>query len=291
MRKFILYFIVFFCFLLSGWQVYRFVTQYQNYKFFIKQNDLIDKNEKIFIDENVGDLYFWSDRKYQINLQNNKIYQMIESFVKDDKKKEDFKVNVISKRDFFYINTACGKYVSNYNFALYKAKKIGDFTKNGYSIIIPMIFNQKIFLVNYFWSESINEVKNEIKRLNSFKDDYKNFLPENLLINKDLGLCFKGILVPMKKYYSHWMLNFFSMNDLKKNIWSNLNKKDLNKYLESLAIENGISDPIISDYMLDANLTDLSIFLKNYQHHFFYSIMWLISGVYLIYIIRKFKKN
>jgi hypothetical protein len=290
MRRFILYFIIFLCFCLSGWQVYRFVTQYQNYRFFIKQNDLIDSNQKIFIDDSVGDLYFWQEKSYQINLQNNKIYQVIESFVGDDKKKDDFKREAISRQNLFFKNKICGRYIPNYNFALYKAKKIGDFTKNGYSIIIPMIFNQRILLVNYFWSESLEEGRSEIEKLNNFNDIQKGFLPEKLLIKKDVGLCFEGVLIPIKKYYSHWVLNFFAMNDLEKNIWSNLNKRDLKKYLQPLVKNNEISDTLALEYILDSNLKDFSNFLKNYQHHFFYAIMWFISGAYLIYIVKKFTK-
>ena len=288
MRKFLLYLVVFFCFCLSGWQVYRFITKYQSFQFFVKQNDLIKNNEQIFIDQNIGDLYSWSKKSYQINLQNNKIYKVVEDLIGDEK--QEIKDNQMSKQNLFFKNEVCGKYIADYNFALYQPKKIGDFTKNGYSIMIPMIFNKKIFLVRYAWSESIDEIQNEIKKLDNFHSDHKNLLPEKFLIKKDLGICFEGVLMPMKQYYSHWILSFFSMNDLKKNIWSNLNKKDLNEYFQSLGIDNEISDPIISNYILDTNLTDFSNFLRNYQHHFFYAIMWLISGIYLIYIIQKFNK-
>ncbi len=289
MRKFFLYCVVFFCFCLSGWQVYRFITKYQSFQFFIKQNDLIDTNEQIFIDENVGDLYSWSKKSYKVNLKNNKIYQAIESFIGDSEEK-DIEVRNMSNENLFFKNEVCGEYIPNYNFALYRPKKIGDFTKNGYSIIVPMIFDKQIFLVNYFWAESIDEIEDEMDKLNHFQENQKNLLPEKLLIKKNVGLCFEGVLMSTKQYYSHWALSFFSMNDLKKNIWSNLNEKDLKKHFQDLKNDDTNLDLVISDYILDTNLQDFSNSLRNYQHHFFYAIMWALSGIYLIYIIKKCNK-
>jgi hypothetical protein len=285
MKRIFLYLIVALCFSLSGWQVYRFITKHQNFQFFIKQNDSINSNQQIFIDENIGDLYLWREKSYKINIENNKIYQIIENFINNQEKSDKYKK--ITNDNLFFKNYVCGKYIPGYSFALYKPKKIGDFTEHGYSIIIPLILNKKIFLVNYFWTKTIEDAKNEIKNLDDFEKNYKNLLPEKLLIKKNIGLCFEGIIIPTKKYYSHWILNFFSMNDLSEKNWSNLNQKDIIKYLNSLAYRENIEDSIISEYMIDTNLSNLSNFLKDYKHHFFYSIMWLISGVYLIYIIKK----
>ena len=66
--------------------------------------------------------------------------------------------------------------------------------------------------------------------------------------------------------------------------------KDLKKHFQDLKNDDTNLDLVISDYILDTNLQDFSNSLRNYQHHFFYAIMWALSGIYLIYIIKKCNK-
>lgn len=286
---------IFFCFVLSGWQIYRFFGKYHDFEFLSKQNDIIDSNKKIFVDPGIGDSYSWTDQSYRLNLKNNRIYQLIEPFLRDDESEkrggnlEHEPESIMSDKNLFFRNEVCGKYIAGYSFAIYKPRKIGDFTKNGYSIVVPLLFNRKILLVNYFWSDSLDIAQEEIDRLDRFERSKTNLLPEDFVMNKSIGLCFTGIVLPTKKFYSPKILSVFSMNDLKNNVWTNLNERDLYKHFKNFVVENGLDEKIISQYMIDTNLEDFSIFLKNYKHHIFYAIMWLISGLYLIFIMKKLK--
>jgi hypothetical protein len=266
---------------LSFWQIIRFQEKYKDFLFITSQNKIIDINEQFFSSHGTNnEFYYWREKKYSIDIK-NKILNIIGALTNQNNEQ---KQQNITNENLFFINTVCGQYIKNHSFAIYNPKKISSITKNGYSIIIPILFNDEVILIKYKWNESIDIAQNEIKELDNFNTQsiIPNFLPKKQNTEIETQLCFSGILIPTKKYTSGKLINFFVKNDIQNKIWNNLNNDDLTEYLPNYPI---------SQYFLDSTITDLDTFIRNYKHHIFYALMWLITGLYIIYYIYSLDKN
>ena len=277
MKKLLFYFLTIILFGLSGWQVSRFFDKRAEAIFFDEQDVVIDSNHRLFISNNVGDLYFWQGKKYQFNIENNKIYIAFESFIDNNDKKKSTNSYPL-KQNLYFKNTICGSYLKSKAFIIYNPIDVNGFTKSGYSIIVPLIFNDELFLVKYFWSEVISDAQLEVENLNN--SNLKSEIPEILNVKNNLGLCFNGILIEKKRYVVNNLVSFFVKNDIQNNQWNNLNNKDLILWLENEKI---------SDFLLDTTINNLMQFKKQYKHHIFYAIMWFIMAIYSIFLLKKYK--
>jgi hypothetical protein len=274
MKKILLYILAIFCFGLSYWQVTRFQSKREDFLFLANQNIILNDRWHIFFNQNSNYFYDWKEKQSIVDVQNKSHHEM------DKKEKEHFLRSIISDRELFFINTVCGKYLPDKAFSIYEPHRDNSKTENGYSMIIPLSLNNEIILVKYEWNKSLSIIKDKIKKLDEF--DKKIILPKELISNEDVSLCFKGIITPTNKHMPNKffgiLINFFVKNDLENNTWNNFNQTDLNKHLNNQKI---------SKYFLETNIKNLTMFTKNYNHHIFYALMWLITGLYVIFFIKK----
>ena len=264
------------CFGMSYWQVSRFQSKREDLLFLTNQNIVLNDQWTIFADEKNNNFCDWKEKQQIIDLKKETHYTI------DNKEKEHTIHSSISDKDLFFKNTICGQYLKGKAFAIYEPHRDNSRTENGYSIILPLLLNTEILLVKYDWNKSLNTIKDEIKNLDEFY--LKTMILNESNSNHDTSFCFTGIVTPTNKHMPNkffgQLINFFVKNDLENKTWNNLNKEDLNKHLNN---QN------ISKYFIETNIKDLTMFARNYKHHIFYALMWLITGLYIIYIVKKMK--
>lgn len=277
MQKFLLYCLVFIFFGLSTWQVFRFFSKRQDFIFFAEENLSLKDEPRLFGEREKEYFYFWKNKQLKTNLdlEDDEIEQVDQDIETLESGNQCFDISVNS---LYRYHTVCGNYLYNKAFAIYNPKNFHGISKNGYSIILPLLFHEQILLVKYFWNESLDKVKEELEQLDN--SDHKIIIASKKI--KIVNFCFDGIIVELERYLTGKMSSFLFENDLKNAVWVNLNGEDLIKQF-------GTSNSI-SNYMIDTTIDDLSKFQKNYKHHIFYAIMWFLMGIFGIYYIRRRNK-
>lgn len=282
MKKTLLYCLIFLFFGLSFWQIIRFRDKHEDFLKFNQHNSLNKENSKIFAPKNLNQIYHWKEQKFDttFRLSSNRLTKDLpQSILRND----------ISDDNLYGIHTVCGKYFKNKGFTIYNPKTVNGITQNGYSIMMPLEFDNKIVLIRHFWHEKKSFADSELERLNNHITVILASLFANQISSGDVslmeigkpGLCFTGILADTKRYLANPIVSVFVRNDTVNHDWTTLNKNDLNKHL----------DMEISPFLLDNTIDNLSSFSREYRHHIFYALMWFCLGVCVMALMKKTKNH